>query len=303
MAGWKTRVRVDAAADDIKSGMHPNLVMAKHNLSPSQFRDMYDELVQSGFLPPPGAERSSHPQEADQKTIWCPNCHTPQLEDIEECPQCGILKSPWHGAEERRGLDGPAYGRQTRSILGIGLAIAVAIALVATIVYIRKARRDLAFLQACHDGRVEAVQELITRGTDINVRDSEGMTGLMFAAASDRVEVVKLLLAHGVDVNGANRHGWTPLIKASSLGRTEVVRLLVDAGANVNAHAALNWTALIAASHDGHAEVVKILLEKGADINARSTLGWTPLMAARRNWHEPVMVLLEEHSKKLEANK
>jgi uncharacterized protein len=95
--------------------------------------------------------------------------------------------------------------------------------------------------QAVKSGNVSDVNAAINSGTDINTKDSEGLTLLMLASQEGRVEVVRLLLEKGARVN----------VKEDGYGRT----------------------ALILASRNGHTDVVKSLLEKGADVNIKQHNG------------------------------
>jgi len=89
---------------------------------------------------------------------------------------------------------------------------------------------------AVKTGDVEAINQHLADGADINARDSElGITLLSWAALFDQTEVIELLIKKGADVNAKNRDGATPLHAAAFLGRTEAAELLIQKGADVNA--------------------------------------------------------------------
>jgi ankyrin repeat protein len=77
---------------------------------------------------------------------------------------------------------------------------------------------------------------LLDHGADVNARDGNGRTALMWTAYSDLapVEVVRMLISHGADVNTRNQLGESPLGFASARGHTPVVDLLAGAGAKVD---------------------------------------------------------------------
>ena len=54
------------------------------------------------------------------------------------------------------------------------------------------------------------------------------------ASKYGNIEKVKELLALGIDINIKDVEGWTALIWASYMGNTEIVRELIKAGANLN---------------------------------------------------------------------
>jgi ankyrin repeat protein len=146
---------------------------------------------------------------------------------------------------------------------------------------------------AAKNGDAAAVQALLDKGADVNVKKTDGATALMAASQLGHVEVVQLLLAKGADVNAKAVSGATALLIASQNGRTEVVRALLAKGADTNAKASNGATALIVASQQGNKEIVQALLAEGADVNAKMDNGATALMhAANKGDIEVVKLLL-----------
>ena len=73
-------------------------------------------------------------------------------------------------------------------------------------------------------------------------------------------EMVALLMDFGADVNGRNADGITPLMFACQRGRSEVSRTLVQHGAVVNAIDNDDKSALLYAAEYGHLEIVELLV-------------------------------------------
>jgi N-acetylmuramoyl-L-alanine amidase len=119
---------------------------------------------------------------------------------------------------------------------------------------------------AVNDGNIQAVEDLLTFGADVNLRMTEGITPLFIASQKGHTEIVKLLLEKGAQVDVKDTEGTTPLFIASQKGHTEIVKLLLEKGAQVDAKDTEGTTPLDAASSKGHTEIVKLLLEKGADV-------------------------------------
>ena len=90
---------------------------------------------------------------------------------------------------------------------------------------------DKALHVACQDGHADAVKALVSRVSNINIKDKLGYTALMKAAAFGHKDVVKVLLQHGADVNARGLFGETPLNAADEGGHTEIVKLLKVRGA------------------------------------------------------------------------
>ncbi|MEV6106422.1 ankyrin repeat domain-containing protein [Streptomyces sp. NPDC051940] len=84
-------------------------------------------------------------------------------------------------------------------------------------------------------GHTEAVAELITAGADVNLREWDGNTALLWAAENGHTSTLRLLLGHGADTSVADEAGRTPLHRAAARGSLQVVEALVQAGADTTA--------------------------------------------------------------------
>ena len=169
--------------------------------------------------------------------------------------------------------------------------------------------------------RQALTKRLVEAGAEVNIKNENGMTPLMGAAAwgdpiivgyllekgaspvaqdaydagvlhyaAPRPDVIALLLRAGADPNLWAESG-TPLMRMASSGRPnkEAFRLLLDAGAKINAHAKDGPTVLhrITLVPLPSPEVISLLLERGADPYAEfeqegSKERLTPLMQAIR---------------------
>jgi len=164
--------------------------------------------------------------------------------------------------------------------------------------------------ESLHDvvtlGDTDAVKHLLSKGTDINVRENNGATPLLIAARNGQEEIVKLLIAKDADVNAKNKEGNTPLIAAVRNGHKEIAELLIAKGADINAKGSRDYTALIRAvinpaPMEGSIEITKLLLARGADIEARQEHGATPLACAAYAGNTESAKLLIEHGANIEA--
>ncbi|MBQ9434355.1 MAG: ankyrin repeat domain-containing protein [Synergistaceae bacterium] len=137
---------------------------------------------------------------------------------------------------------------------------------------------DMEFMKLCRIGNADDVKKAIMNGANVNAKDSDNMTILMFAVAEGRIDMAKLLLQNGADVNATNDDGMTALIGAATLGYTEIAELLLQNGAHANAKDEDGMTALMFAASEGHKDTAKLLLQNGADVNAKDNDNWTALM-------------------------
>ncbi|CAG8444736.1 3448_t:CDS:2 [Ambispora leptoticha] len=93
----------------------------------------------------------------------------------------------------------------------------------------RPTEDDINIWIAAGDGKIERVQELISRGVSPNAKDQNGYTPLAAAVSYNHLEIIELLISNGADVNVRDNEGDTPLCVAETV---EVVQLLLRHGAD-----------------------------------------------------------------------
>ncbi len=101
----------------------------------------------------------------------------------------------------------------------------------------------------------------------IKIRDRNLETPLMQCAKMDATpdrRIAGLLLEMNADINRRNRQGKTALMFAAEKGHGEIVQLLVEKGATINDRDRKKKSAADYAAISGHADILKYLLEKGA---------------------------------------
>jgi len=78
---------------------------------------------------------------------------------------------------------------------------------------------------AARVGDLKRVQEILKEGkVDINKKDKNGNTALIWASQEGHIEIVKSLLANGANINEKDKYGNTALIWASQEGHIEIVK-------------------------------------------------------------------------------
>lgn len=97
-----------------------------------------------------------------------------------------------------------------------------------------------------------------------------------------KMSYLKRLIKAGIDVNFKDENGLTALMWASCLGRPDLVNLLLEAGANPNLTSNSLSTAIMGCAYacdnrdeDASRECFVALMKAGADINAKNEKGET----------------------------
>ena len=145
-----------------------------------------------------------------------------------------------------------------------------------------------ALINAVKNNDFDTIQTLIAQGADVNFKQSDGGTALMFASGIGNVECVKELIAHDADVNVKYNNGMTPLMYASMRNYPQIVRMLCEKNVDINADDE-GWSALNKAAGKGSIDCVNILLEKGADPNTKDNDGQSALMSAASEGHSEIV--------------
>jgi len=127
---------------------------------------------------------------------------------------------------------------------------------------------------------------------NLNVRDKNGNSPLMWAAAQGNEKLVENLIDHGAAVNMQNFVGETALFLAAARGFDKICRLLMENGAE-SRFATMDGTFPVhIAAAGGHLEVLKTLISHGAFINVVDEEGDSPLHYAVREGRKEVVVFL-----------
>jgi ankyrin repeat protein len=135
-------------------------------------------------------------------------------------------------------------------------------------------------------GTVAQVQQAIKAGADVNARDEDGETPLMYAAGyNTNPDVLSVLIKAGADLNARDYEGETPLMFAAENNTNpDVLSVLIEAGVDVNARDKDGVTPLmLAARHNINPEVLSVLIKAGANILLKDNSGKTTFDYAKNN--------------------
>ncbi len=155
-------------------------------------------------------------------------------------------------------------------------------------------------------GDIQKATVLINGGTDVNIKNSYGLTPLHMAFTRDMAEFLMsggaciknsddkmtplhsaslyghketadFFISEGLEVNCLDEDGSTPLHIACEYGRYEIAEFLIDKGAHINHKNVSGETPLHKAVNNEKKEIVKLLINKGADVDMKDNDGETPL--------------------------
>jgi len=149
-------------------------------------------------------------------------------------------------------------------------------------------------------GDMQATEDLLAKGADVNAKGEMGLLALHLAARKGHQDILELLVEKGADVNAQSENtvwdpGMTALHSACAGGQKAVAELLIAKGANVNAKSKNGYTPLHMASTEGYKDVAELLIARGADVNAKDNYGRPPLSLARRRNRTEIVGLLRKH--------
>jgi ankyrin repeat protein len=145
------------------------------------------------------------------------------------------------------------------------------------------------------------VEALLDNGAEIEARNEDGSTPLIWAASFAQTDIFKLLVQRGARVNATDKNGNTPLMAAACQcavatmnSADDVIRILLDQGAKVNARNHDGRTALMLASGmTGDARILDLLLSNGADPRVKDKSGKTALSYAKESRRDDKIQVLK----------
>jgi len=100
----------------------------------------------------------------------------------------------------------------------------------------------------------------------------ESAVAMCCAAAAGALPLLQDLHSRGMDINAADYDGRAALMIAASHGHADIVKWLVEARANVNAKDNFGYNATAEAARHGHENIVKILAAAGAPSGEVATM-------------------------------
>ena len=135
---------------------------------------------------------------------------------------------------------------------------------------------NISIHRAAIQGNLKVVKQHLAAGTDVNTKDSSGLT-VLHAVRFDQKVISEFLILNGADINARNIYEETLLHLAVYNGHIGFVKLLIANKAELNPKDLRGLTPLHRAAVLGLKEIAALLITEGADVNARDRNGETPL--------------------------
>lgn len=176
-------------------------------------------------------------------------------------------------------------------------------------------------MKAVKNGNDWEIRSLLESGADVNVKDNDGWSALMYAVRyQNNLEVVRLLLRNGADMTAMNKYGSSPLDLAATYssnpeilrsilkefkgGQGEIFRafvfsitsdvgnhasqlaklqVFVDRGIQLNRFYEGKTPLMYAAGYSSSTDVIEFLLDNGAAVSIRDSSGKKAFDYAKAN--------------------
>ncbi|KAJ0019648.1 hypothetical protein NQD34_007217 [Periophthalmus magnuspinnatus] len=127
-------------------------------------------------------------------------------------------------------------------------------------------------------GHYDMIHYLLSRASKyINCQDDGGWTPITWAIEYKHKEIVNLLLSRGSDVNIRDKEENVCLHWAALSGCDDIAQALLDASCDLMALNIHGDLPLHIATRENHLDCVMLFLSRGSDVNQRNKEGATPL--------------------------
>lgn len=153
--------------------------------------------------------------------------------------------------------------------------------------------------------KFNSVSLLLKHGASPHMAESNNGDTPLTVAASEHGDhkIVELLIKKKCDINYRNNDGNTALIFAAHNNYLPLAQLLIKNGADINSTNYENGTALFAASQAGNRKMVQLLLNNNADKSISLSNGTTPLEIAKEKKFRKIIKLLNDTEKPKKTDK
>ena len=129
-------------------------------------------------------------------------------------------------------------------------------------------------------GHVDAIKKLLEKKANVKMRDNNNTSAMHFAARSGNIEIMKILTSQGLDYTSPNGEGITTLHYGVASNNQDAVTFLLSQQVDVNAKNNEGNTPLHIAAEKNNVDIISILSQHGAIIDEINDDGDTPIHIA-----------------------
>ena len=148
-------------------------------------------------------------------------------------------------------------------------------------------------IEATKAADLKSAEDLLNRKHNIEVREQNGRTPLIFAAGRGSEDFVELLVKYKAKIDAVDKFGNSPIYYAAAGNHAGVVEILLESGAKLNSQNRRGLTPLMIAASEGHLSTVQVLVDSKADPALTDFTGRTAWEWAHRSNRGRVLRYLE----------
>lgn len=170
-----------------------------------------------------------------------------------------------------------------KKIILISIIGAVAFILMLVLILKSKKNNKYKLFKAIKTAQYDKAISLINKGSNLEVKDENGLTPLFYSIKENHIELVKTLVNKGVNINSLDINGNTPLNFAIETGKEAIANHLIDFGAEANTKNNSGHDTIALSILNNYNELSEKLIKKGVSIYNRYLNGKTLLHLACEN--------------------
>ncbi len=142
-------------------------------------------------------------------------------------------------------------------------------------------------IQLGNDELITIIENKIKPNKSVETKEFKpNINHMLVASEMGNIEIMIMLWVKGIDINSRNEDGFTPLMFAANAGQLKAVKFLLDNNAKINQTSNDGVTALMLAAINKHNTIVETLVDHGADISKSTIQGIDVLSIARAEENE-----------------
>jgi len=150
-------------------------------------------------------------------------------------------------------------------------------------------KRNEALIRTIQDGKLYMIHYLIQCGVNINVVYRKGFLREELLEKNN-TRLLEILIQNHLDINGKDEEGQSLLIYAIQQKNLDIIRNLIESGADIQL---VTNEIIYSLINEDEYEILEYLISQNLDINCKDEEGHTPLYYATKNKKRKYCILFE----------